>query len=141
MRIILVFFVLLIANSAYSAMLKQNIAAKTVMIADKSNNLQLLVDYNRGCKISAVNIKGKNTITDHGVYTSIKTETKVFTSTESTAQTKVTVEGDRLEVSNIVFGDDKMSVSETWIFTTDGKQISWEIKRQYLENGELDNMA
>jgi hypothetical protein len=141
MRIKLVFFVLLIANSAYSALLKQNIAAKTVMIADKSNNLQLLVDYNRGCKISAVNIKGKNTITDHGVYTSIKTETKVFTSTESTAQTKVTVEGDRLEVSNIVFGDDKMSVSETWIFTTDGKQISWEIKRLYLENGELDNMA
>jgi hypothetical protein len=141
MRIISVFLVLLIANSAYSQLLKQNIATKTVMIADKSNNLQLLVDYNKGCKISAVNIKGKNTISGHGVYTSIKTETKVSTSIESTSQPEITVEGNRLEVSNIVFGDDKMSVSETWIFTTDGKQISWDIKRQYLQNGELDNMA
>ena len=34
-----------------------------------------------------------------------------------------------------------MSVTETWIFTTKGKQISWEIRRRYLQNGRLDNMA
>ena len=51
------------------------------------------------------------------------------------------VDGNRLEVSNIVFGDDEMSVAETWIFTTNGKQISWEIRRQYMQDGRLDNMA
>ncbi len=141
MRIISILFLLLLANSAYSATLKQNLSARTVLIADKSNNLQLLVDYSRGCKISEVNIKGKNTISPQGVYTSIKTETNLFTSLESKARTKVVVAGNRLEVSNIVFGDDKMSVSETWIFTTNGNQISWEIRREYMQNGKLDNMA
>ncbi len=141
MRIISILFLLLLANSAHSALLKQDLSAKTVMIADKSNNLQLLVDYSRGCKISQVNIKGKNTISPQGVYTSIKTETDLFTSLESKAETKVMAYGNRVEVSNIVFGDDKMSVTETWIFTSNGKHISWEIRRQYMQNGKLDNMA
>ena len=54
MRILSIIFLLLFANSVHSALLKQNLSAKTVMIADKSNNLQLLVDYSRGCKISQV---------------------------------------------------------------------------------------
>ena len=141
MRTISIIFLLLFANSGHSALLKHDTSKKTVLIADESNNLQLLLNYGNGCKISAVNIKGKNTISSKGVYTSIKTETKVFTSIESTSQTKVTVEGDRLEVSNIVFGNDKTSIAETWIFTVTGKQISWEIRRQYLQNDRLHNMA
>ena len=141
MRSISIIFVLLIAISAHATFLKQNLDTKTVMIADDSNNLQLQIDYSRGCKVSQVNIKGKNTISPSGVYTSIKTETTLFTSLESKVQAKVKVEKNRLEVSNIVFGDDKMGVTETWIFTTSEKQISWEIRRQYLQNGRLDNMA
>ena len=141
MRIISIIFVLLISISAHAEIIKQNHATKTVMIADNSNNLQILIDYSRGCKISKVNIKGKNTISPLGVYTSIKTETKLFTSLESTVQAKVKAEKNRLEVSNIVFGDEKMGISETWIFTSNGKQITWEILRQYMQNGRLDNMA
>jgi len=111
------------------------------MIADKSNNLQLLVDYNRGCKISQVNIKGRNTISPSGVYTSFKTGTNVFNSLESKTPLIVIEEKNRIEISNIVFGDEKMSVSETWIFTAGEKQILWDIRRQYLQTGELDNMA
>lgn len=133
MRSISIIFMLLIAISAHATFLKQNLAAKTVMIADDSNNLQLQIDYSRGCKISQVNIKGKNTISPLGVYTSIKTKTNLFT--------KVQAKKNRLEGSNIVFEDDKMSVTGTWIFTHSDNQILWDIRRQYIQNGKLDNLT
>jgi len=141
MRIISIILVLFISVSVHAQLIKQNHANKTVMIADKSNNLQLQIDYSKGCKISQVIIKGKNTISPSGTYTSIKTETQLFTSLESTSQAQVNVGKNRLEVSNIVFGNEKMSISETWIFTASEKQITWEIRRQYMQNGRLDNMA
>lgn len=141
MRIVSVILVLLSALSAQAKFIEQNLAIKTVMIADGFGNLQLQIDYSKGCKISQVNIKGKNTISPLGVYTSIKTETNLFTSLESTSAANVKVGKNRLEVSNIVFGDDQMGVSETWILTKGEKQITWEIHRQYLKKGKLDNMA
>lgn len=141
MRIISILFVLFISILAQAKIIKQNPVLKTVLIADGPNDLQLQIDYNKGCKISQLLIKGKNTISPSGVYTSIKTGTNVYTSLESTAQIKVKEDKNRLEVSNIVFGDEKMGVSETWIFTMSEKQILWEIRREYLQTGELDNMA
>ena len=91
MHIISIIFVLCISVSVHAQLIKQNHANKTVMIADKSNNLQLQIDYSKGCKISQVIIKGKNTISPLGTYTSIKTETQLFTSLESTSQAKVNV--------------------------------------------------
>ncbi len=83
----------------------------------------------------------RNTISPSGVFTSIKTETEQYSSLESTEQAKVLVKGNRVEISNIVFGDEEMSVTETWIFTLNDKQILWNIKRKYNQGGRLDNMA
>jgi hypothetical protein len=141
MRITSIIFLLLLAISTQAKTVKQNFVAKTITIADDANNLQLQIDYNRGCKISQVNIKGKNTISPLGVYTSIKIGDKVFNSIESKAQVRVKVKKNRLEISNIGFGEEKMGVIETWIFVTANNQITWEIRRQYQQNGKLDNMA
>jgi hypothetical protein len=141
MRCLPIIFALLFAISAHAAILKHNPGAKTIFVSDSSNNLQLLIDYSNGCKISQVNIKGKNTISPSGVYTSIKTEISQCTSLESKVQAKVTAGKNRFEVRNIVFGDDKMGVTETWIFTPGDNHILWTIRREYDQNGKLDNMA
>lgn len=140
-RITSFIFVLLLANSVNAQFIKQNHSIKTIIIADGSDNLQLQIDYSQGCKISQVNIKGKNTISPMGVYSSIKNGTNIFTSLDFKTQAKITVKKNRLEISNIVFGDDQMGVIETWLFTAHENEISWVIQRQYLQNGQLDNMA
>jgi hypothetical protein len=132
---------LLIAISAHAKLIKQDFVSKKIMITDDVSNLQLQIDYGKGCKISQVNIKGKNTISPMGVYTSIKTGTNVFTSLESKTPMQIKVKKNRLEIGNIVFGDEKVGVIETWIFITAGKQITWEISRRYLQDGIFDNMA
>jgi hypothetical protein len=141
MRTISILFLLSISVSANAQFVKQDPAAKIILIGDKSGNLQLKIDYSFGCKISGVKIKGKNVISPEGVFTSIKTEADLFTSLKSKLPVEVIAGKNRLEVSNIVFGNEKMSVAETWIFVAGEKQISWEISRQYLQSGRLDNMA
>ncbi|MDP2334842.1 MAG: hypothetical protein Q8N05_00030 [Bacteroidota bacterium] len=140
MRIISVILMWLIAVTVQATIIKHNPVSKIVLIADGNNNLQLQIDYSKGCKIGQLNIKGENTISPSGVYTSIKTDKNLFTSLETKTQSKVKIEKNSLEISDIVFGDDEMSVAETWIFTLGDNQILWKIRREYNKNGKLDNM-
>lgn len=140
-RNILALFMLIYTVSAQSFGLEHNLVTKTIGIADGAELIRLQIDYSKGCKISQVIVNGRNTISRSGVFTSIKTATKRYTSLDSKTQAKVLVQGNTVEISNIVYGDDEMRVAETWIFTLNDKQIFWNIKREYKKDGMLDNMA
>ena len=127
--------------SVHATISEHNLETKTLRIADGADLLQLQIDYSKGCKISQVIINGRNTISSSGVFTSISTETKQYTSLESKEQAEVLVKGNTIEISNIIFGDEEISVTETWKFTLSDKKILWNIKREYNQNGILDNMA
>ena len=141
MRNLTFLVVLFFAISAQATDLKHNPETKTILIADDSELLQLQIDYSKGCKIGQVNINGQNTISPSGVYTSIQTETSQYTSLQSKEQAKVTVGDNKVIVSNIVFGDDHMKVTETWIFTWSNNRIYWNIEREYNQKGMLEKMA
>ena len=141
MRNILIIVLMFFTVSAHATVSKHSPVTKTIWIADGADFLQLQIDYSKGCKISQVIVNGRNTISPSGVFTSIKTETKQYTSLDSKEQAKVLVKGKTIEISNIVFGDEEMSVTETWIFTLSDKQILWNIKREYNQSGKLDKMA
>ncbi len=141
MRNITFLVVLFFTISSQATDLKHNPETKTILIADDSELLQIQIDYSKGCKIGQVNIKGQNTISPSGVFTSIQTGTGISTSLESTKKAKVKVGENRVEVSNIVFGDEHMKVSETWVFTWTQNSINWDIKREYKQAGSLENMA
>ena len=141
MRSILFIVVLFFAISAHAKISEHNLITKTIRIADGDDLLQLQIDYSKGCKISKVIINGRNTISPSGVFTSFKTEAKQYTSLESKEQAEVMVKGNTIEISNIVFGDEEMSVAETWILTLSDKKILWNIKRDYNQNRTLDKMA
>lgn len=141
MRNLLILVVMFFPSLVYATVSEHNLVTKTIQIADKADLLQLQIDYSKGCKIKQVIVNGRNTISPSGVFTSIKTETKQYTSLESKEQAEVLVKGNTVEISNIVFGDEEMSVAETWMFTLNDKQILWNIKREYSQSGVLDKMA
>ncbi len=141
MRNLLILVVMFFPFLVYATVSEHNLVTKTIQIADGADLLQLQVDYSTGCKISQVIVNGRNTISPSGVFTSINTETKQYTSLESKEQAEVLVKGNTVEISNIVYGDEEMSVTETWIFRLSNKQILWNIKREYNQNGTLDNMS
>ena len=141
MRNILIIVLMFFIVSAHVTVSEHNLVTKTIRIADGAELLQLQIDYSKGCKISQVIVNGRNTISPSGVFTSIMTETKQYTSLDSKEQAEVLVKGNTIEISNIIFGDEEMSVTETWIFTLSNKQILWNIKREYNQSGKLDKMA
>lgn len=141
MRSILFLTVMFFSISTYATVLEHNHVTKTIQIADGADNLQLQIDYSKGCKISQVIINGRNTISPSGVFTSISTGTKQYTSLDSKGEVNVLIKGNSIEISNIVFGGKEMSVTETWVFTLSDKKILWNIKRAYNQSGTLDKMA
>ena len=89
MRPILFLMVLLLSGSGNATVSKNNPVTKTIQIADEADLLQLQIDYSKGCKISKVIVNGRNTVSPSGVYTSINTETKQYTSLDSKKEAEV----------------------------------------------------
>ena len=132
---------LLITFSLRAQVLNHDRNSKIITISDTSGNLQVEVDYRKGCRVSRLIVKGKNTLSTSGVVTSIKTANNIFTSLESVAEVKVVKRKNKITIHNIVFGNEEMSVSETWELTVADNKIDWEIKREYKKSGKLEDMA
>lgn len=131
----------LTALSLHAQVADHDRAAKTVTFTLVSGNLQLEIDYSNGCKVSRLNVKGQNTLSASGAFTSIKTGHDVFTSAGASVEAKVVKRKNRLIIRDIDFGNSEMSVSETWVFSVKGEMITWEIQREYKKNGRLDDMS
>ncbi|MDR1097255.1 MAG: hypothetical protein LBL57_03895 [Tannerella sp.] len=114
---------------------------KTIRINDRSQTLSLLVDYSQGCKITALHIKDKNTLSESGVYTGFRTKGGTFRSDRSPIEIKAEESDNKIVISNISYGDDAMSVSEAWIFELAGNGIAWSIRREYNNAAKLEEMA
>jgi len=116
-------------------------SSKTISISDDAGKLQLEIDYNKGCRLSQVKIQGRNTISSSGVFTSIQSGTGISTSLESSLEVQVRIKKNRIELSNIAYGNEEMKVRETWTFTRNHDHITWDIDREYEKSGSLENMA
>ncbi|MFV0420335.1 MAG: hypothetical protein ACK5KT_16615 [Dysgonomonas sp.] len=116
-------------------------AFKKIKIVDTQNNLGLLIDYSKGCKIIELNIKGKNTLSSSGVYTGFTTRGGSFSSYDNITDIGVKETVDGVTLSNIVYGDNSVSVNETWIFQLVDDKIFWKIDRQYSNLAKMEEMA
>jgi len=141
MRSLAAILMLLISFSLRAQVLNHDRDWKTITLTDSTANVQLKIDYAKGCRVSELIIKGRNTLSSSGAFTSFKTVSGIFSSLESAKGLKVKKRRNSITISNIVFGNDSMSVSETWFFSVSANNITWEIEREYPKNSNLDDMA
>jgi hypothetical protein len=132
---------LLIACSLQAQVVSHDRAGKKIHISDTDGNLQLDLLYSGGCRISQMTVKGRNTLSAEGAYTAIKTDSSLFTSLRSENNPGVKIHKNIVRISNIVFGNGNMKISETWIFNALTDKITWEIQREYLNSGKLEMTA
>jgi len=140
-------FVLLFCFLSYSVsvisqsneLIRHNAAKKTIVVSDEAQNLTLTLDYSRGCKIIALNIKGENTLSPAGVYTAIETVNSITGSPDQNGTMKITKLKDGIRVENISFGEG--NVTETWTFQPVKNMIRWTIQRNYSKDVQLEDMA
>ncbi|MBI5010518.1 MAG: hypothetical protein HZB98_12930, partial [Bacteroidia bacterium] len=116
-------------------------AGKKIILSDADGNLQLEVDYSYGCRISQMIVKGRETLSGKGAFTSVKKDASLFTSLQPASIPRVKIRKNNVTVSNIVFGNDLMKVAEVWIFNAYPDNVTWEIRREYMNDGQLESVA
>jgi hypothetical protein len=139
---ILVFFLLCLASPMITAQPLIHLPeTKVLILSDNSGRLRLQIGYDKGLRIVQLVVNGRNTLSDQGVYSSVKTGPGIYSSLEARDVVPEILSENKVRLANIVYGDDEMRVKETWIFSSEEDGIQWDIEREYSENGLLEDMA
>lgn len=130
---------LILCKNAFSQkmpIIEQDNARRMIILSDSSHNLMIRLNYSNGCSLDKIIIKGiEVTGRENSVYTGVRLGSRSFSSEECNALPLITIDGDSVKVNNIEFGDAQFAVKEEWIFKVNRNNIEWRIRREYLNNG------
>lgn len=73
-------------------------ALKKITISDPEQKLVLQLDYSNGCKITQLNVKGKNVLSASGIFTGFSTKGGLFNSTISVEEVKVEKSDNKISI-------------------------------------------
>ena len=114
---------------------------KLVTISDGDGQLTLRLNYNSGCLLDQINVRGKNVTANIGACTGIQIGNEWLTTRTSTDVRVKAWSNYRFTVSGISYGQPGHEVQETWKFTALTNQIVWQITRKYTASETVKDMA
>lgn len=116
------------AASAQAYQVKNNPANKTIELSNEKMSITL--QYNRQATIGSMKINGEQVLDiSVGIYSSIITSTANYNTLLLTTDPVVTVSGNKITLSNIVYGDKSCTIKETWKFTLSAGDIQFDMDR------------
>jgi hypothetical protein len=114
-------------------------ARKFVTLADREGNLILRLNYEHGCVLQQVTVRGREVIApESGVCSGIKAG-EWFTTRSAIPTPTVTVAKDKVTVKDIRFGGSGVQARETWRFRVEADRILWRIERAYSSRGTIED--
>jgi hypothetical protein len=110
-----------------------------IRIQDKKGNLILNINYDNKCVIDYVEILGYVAAKNNGAFSAVKTNDKWFNTSADIPVPEIIMEGDRIIIDDIIFGEKDNQIKERWIFQSCSDYIDWTIERTYTENMSLED--
>ncbi len=118
----------------------EDAAHKLVTMADGASNLVLRLNCDGRCLLEQVLVRGRQVVVpETGVCSAILVSNHWFTTRSGIPAPQVAVSRNRVTVCNILYGGGGVQVNETWKFTVQPDRIDWEIERDYLSGGTLED--
>jgi hypothetical protein len=112
---------------------------KTITLSDSKGDLTVRINYSGGCILDLIDVKGTEVTGDgNAVYTGIMLRDLMYSSKECFDNPRVTIRDNSVYIDSIKFGTAGFFIKEQWIFKTEGSDISWQINRQYLNDGIIN---
>ena len=112
---------------------------KSVSLSDSSRSLSFLIKCEQGCQIEDLKINGNQVISNgNSVFTGFTRGKQLFSSANSSSSPVINLSKNVVTISNIRFGEGTLGIEESWVFTILKKSIQWQIKRDYLNDGTMD---
>ncbi len=113
---------------AQSISVKNDQLLRTVSFSN--NRLKFVLNYDHQCKVSHLEVNGQKVIYGStGIYSEIKTADKTFSTLQLINSPKVSVAGNRVDINNITYGDDKIVIHENWKFIVNDTGVKFTITR------------
>ncbi|MFB2117997.1 hypothetical protein [Parapedobacter sp. 2B3] len=110
---------------------------RMIHVVTEDTRLALQIDYSQGCKVSELQVNGKNVMASLGAFTAVHLADRQFSSQTGGQPIEVTAQGNEICLEGIALGD----ISESWRFKVDGDKVYWTISRTYARDAVLENMA
>ncbi|MGN6299440.1 MAG: alpha-L-rhamnosidase-related protein [Ginsengibacter sp.] len=145
MRIHFLSFIVVLLSSpvichAQSFSITNNPGNQTVTIGN--SNLKIVVDYNHGCRVSAMEVNGINVIAGNtGIYSAIQTKDKTFSTLQLKNSPKMRSSKNSVEINDIVYGDANVSIHENWKFIASDSNIQFSITRSFPKSFEAESVS
>ena len=141
--IFLIFLNLLISTipvfSQKTSPLVHDKANKTITLSDSQGNLMLRLNYSGGCIIDKVIVKGREVTGDGNiVFSGIRFGDQLLSSKHCKVSPSITILNNSVIIDSVRFGNNAFAIEEKWIFKINENDIQWQINRQYLNNGTID---
>ena len=111
---------------------KNDARNKTVTFGN--SKVTLTLSYNHKMVITGVLVNGEAVIDPgKGVYDKVRTATATYSTASMAASPVVSVAGNIVKVSGIVYGDNQFKINETWTFTVKEDDIAISIDRSFSD--------
>jgi len=113
---------------------------KWVTLADGQGQLALRLNYDGGCVLDQVIVRGREVAAGSGVASGICVDGQWFTTRTGITTPNVVTHNDTVTVTGIMYGKPGGElVHETWQFKVRPDQIVWRITRKYSMEATLDD--
>ena len=114
-------------------------ALRTISFSDTIGSISIRLKCDKGCEIENLTIKGNQVVSnDNGVITGFTQGKQFFTSAISSSIPVIKIAKNVVAIANISYGTGSFGIVESWIFTILKNSIHWQIKRDYLNDGSMD---
>jgi hypothetical protein len=101
---------------------------KTIALANEK--IKITLDYNKKVNISLLTINGQQVIQGNaGVYSKIRTKDASYSTLQLSSDPTVKVSDSIVTITGIRYGDNRLSIDETWTFTVRNSDIRFDIDR------------
>ncbi|HEY5748068.1 MAG TPA: trehalase family glycosidase [Chryseolinea sp.] len=103
---------------------------KEKIVAFGNEKIKITVDYNKKANISSLTINGQQVIQgDAGVYSKIRTKEAAYSTLHLSSDPTIKISNNIISVVGIHYGDNTLSIDETWTFTLSNDDIKFDIDR------------
>ncbi|RYY61333.1 MAG: hypothetical protein EOO05_06740 [Chitinophagaceae bacterium] len=137
-------FTLLVFSSVIVSGQKSDITndARRAKLFFGNGKLQLELDYHGQVNISLLQVNGQKVIAgDTGVYSAFQLGGTVFSTLHLAADPTVRIKGNKVIVSGIHYGNDRLTVTERWTFTITPDSIRFGIDRTLSDAALVEKMS
>lgn len=125
---------------AQDAIIKNDSKNKTITFGNKK--IKLTLDYNGKANVTVLEVNGQKVIDGReGIYSFVKTGSNSYSSLHATSSPIVTASSNSVKVAGISFGDLKLTINETWIFTIKNDNITFAIDRTFSRPALVEEVS